>query len=81
MTAAAGRSYPESDPRHYTGRIKRMLMDTVAHAKSEAHNVDDLQAEALFETTAEVLQGLIKAYDQFETKADRAVDRAARAWR
>jgi hypothetical protein len=32
--------------------------------------VSDPKAQALFETTAEVLKGLVKAYDDFEQKQE-----------
>ncbi len=66
------RSYAESDPRHHTANIKRMLNDVVTHVRSDAQKVQDPQAEALFETTAEVLEGLMKAYTHFENKSEKA---------
>ncbi len=63
---------PESDPRHHTANIKKMLTDVMNHAREDVSKIDDPKAEALFETTAEVLQGLITAYDHFERGAERA---------
>jgi hypothetical protein len=58
--------FSEDDPRHHTANIKRMLDDTAKHAREDVVKVTDPKARALFETTAEVLAGLRKAYDDFE---------------
>jgi hypothetical protein len=64
--------FPESDPRHHTTNIKRMLDDAARHAREDVKKVKDPKAQALFETTAEVLIGLRKAYDDFEKKTEDA---------
>jgi hypothetical protein len=64
--------FPENDPRHHTANIKRMLDDTAQHAREDVEKVQDPKAKALFETTAEVLGGLRKAYDDFERKNEAA---------
>jgi hypothetical protein len=64
--------FPENDPRHHTANIKRMLDDTAQHAREDVEKVQDPKAKALFETTAEVLGGLRKAYDDFERKNEGA---------
>lgn len=69
------KNYPENDPRHHTSNIKRMLNDVITHARSDVQKVSDPQAEALFETTAEVLEGLVKAYSHFESKSEKAWQR------
>jgi hypothetical protein len=68
----ANPAYPESDPRHHTANIKHMLDDTARHAREDVDKVRDPRAQALFETTAEVLDGLRKAYDDFEKKNEAA---------
>jgi hypothetical protein len=60
--------YSESDPRHHTARIKQMLTDLINHAREDVSKVNDPKAQALFETTAEVVSGLRKAYEDFEQK-------------
>lgn len=64
--------FQESDPRHYTAKIKRMLTETMEHARKDVANVSDPKAQALFETTAEVLAGLKKAYEHFEQHTEGA---------
>ena len=68
----ASTNFAEGDPRHHTANIKRMLEDTAQHAREDVAKVDDPRAKALFETTAEVLGGLRKAYDDFEKKNEAA---------
>jgi hypothetical protein len=64
--------YDEKDPRHHTLKLKQMLNDTAAHAREDVSKVSDPKAHALFETTAEVLKGLVKAFDDFEEKREEA---------
>jgi hypothetical protein len=70
--AMTNKNYPENDPLHHTSNIKRMLNDVITHVRSDIQKVDDPKAEALFETTAEVLEGLVKAYTHFENKSEKA---------
>lgn len=62
----------EADPRHHTARIKTMLDDLIHHARADVAKVTDPKAQALFETTAEVAQGLLRAYDHYEQKSEAA---------
>jgi hypothetical protein len=64
--------YAESDPRHHTLKIKDMLNETMHHMREDISKVSDPKAQALFETSAEVLGGLITAYDHFEQKSEGA---------
>ena len=57
---------PESDPRHHTAKLKKMLTEIMEHARQDVGKVTDPKAQALFETTAEVLARLKKAYEHFE---------------
>ncbi len=65
---------PEDDPRHHFQKVKGMLEDVARHAREDVGKVDDRQARALLETTAEVLLGLTRAYDH-------ALNRSEPAWR
>ena len=69
--------YGEKDPRHHTANLKQMLRDVAAHAREDVGKVSDARAQALFETTAEVLLGLEKAYQDFEDRSERAWKGAA----
>jgi hypothetical protein len=58
--------FPESDPRHHTAKLKQMRTEIMEHARQDVAKVTDPKAQALFETTAEVVAGLKKAYEHFE---------------
>jgi hypothetical protein len=60
------KQFLEDDPRHHTAKLKQMLSDVASHAREDVSRVTDARAQALFETTAEVLDGLRKAYEDFE---------------
>ncbi len=64
--------YDENDPRHHAHRLRQMLNDTITDARDDVLKVSDPKAQALFETTAEVLNGLVKALDDFEQKSETA---------
>ena len=48
-------TFPETDPRHHTAKLKAMLQEAATHAREDVTKVNDPKAQALFETTAEVL--------------------------
>jgi hypothetical protein len=62
----------ENDLRHHSQKIKGMLADAARHAREDVGKVEDPKAKALFETTAEVLDGLIRAYDHAEQRSEPA---------
>ena len=62
----------ESNPLHHTQKMKQHFADTVTHLREDIEKVDDPQFKAMFETSAEVLGGLIKAFDDFERKNEPA---------
>jgi hypothetical protein len=68
----ANPNFPASDPRHHTANIRHMLDDAAQRAREDVTKVNDPKAQALFETTAEVLGGLSKAYRDFEGKHEPA---------
>jgi hypothetical protein len=67
-----GMQYDESDPRHHTQKLKQTLKDTAQHAREDVSNISYPKAQALFETSAEVLLGLEKAFEDFEPKREEA---------
>lgn len=49
-----------------------MLQDVMQHIRDDIGKIDEPQAKAMFETSAEAIDGLIKAYDDYERKAEPA---------
>ena len=58
----------ERDPRHHTQNMKHRLEETITHLREDIEKVDEPQLKAMFETSAEVLGGLIKAFRDYEQK-------------
>jgi hypothetical protein len=67
MASAADRN-----PQHHTQNMKKRLQETVDHLRQDIGTVDEPQLKAMFETSAEVLGGLIKAFDDYEKKNEAA---------
>lgn len=61
-----------SDPRAHAKNIRTEMQEIVDHLRRDIGKVDDPKAEALFETSAEVLQGVITAFTHFEEKSEEA---------
>ncbi len=61
-----------NDPRHHTQKMKQRLDETVAHLREDIGKVDEPQLKAMFETSAEVLLGLSKAFSDYERKNEKA---------
>jgi hypothetical protein len=60
------------DPRHHVEKMKDQLQKTIAHLREDVTKVDDPQFKALFETSAEVLGGLVKAFNDYERRSEAA---------
>ena len=54
----------DGDPRHHTQKMAKQLQDIA--------KVDEPQFKAMFETSAEVLTGLVKAFKDYEQKNEAA---------
>jgi hypothetical protein len=67
----------EANPRHHTEKIRAMLTGLVDHVRGDIEKIAEPRAQALMETTAEVLLGLRKAYEDYERGEERAWRSAA----
>jgi hypothetical protein len=67
MASAADR-----DPRHHTQKMHKQLGDMMKHLREDIEKVDEPQLKAMFETSAEVLGGLRKAFHDYEQKNESA---------
>jgi hypothetical protein len=61
-----------SDPMDHTPILKKELTALIDHLRADAERVHEPQAKALFETSAEVLLGLHKAFSDYEAKSEKA---------
>jgi hypothetical protein len=67
-----GKPLSPDDPRHHTSHFRKMLTGVIDQARKDVANVSDSKAQALFETTAEVLIGIRKAFEDFERRNEQA---------
>ena len=63
---------PASDPIRHTQQIRERLQGLIDHLREDIGKVDEPQAMALFETSAEVLGGLQRAFEHYEEKKEAA---------
>lgn len=62
----------DKDPRHHTQQMRQRLSEITNHLREDIEKVDEPQLKAMFETSAEVLGGLSKAFDDYERKNEGA---------
>jgi hypothetical protein len=65
-------AHPDSNPVHHTQKMKGELNALISHLREDVKKVDDPQFKAMFETSAEVLGGLVKAFSDYEAKNEAA---------
>lgn len=56
-------------------RLRNTMEDLVAQLRAEMNKVDEPRAQVLFETTAEALGGLIKAFQDYDEGKEAAFRR------
>jgi hypothetical protein len=62
----------EKNPQHHTQKMQRAFQDLIDPLRSDVEKVDEPQLKAMFETSAEVLGGLAKAFHDYEQKNEPA---------
>lgn len=65
-------SSQERDPHHHAQQMQRRLEEIRDHLREDIEKVDGPQLKAMFETSAEVLGGLAKAFHDYEEKNESA---------
>ena len=65
--------YPESDPCHHVAKIHGLLDEVRKHCREDVAKVSEPKAQALFETTAEVLGGLQTAFEHYASGNERGM--------
>ena len=53
-------------------QIKSAMEELIDHLRDDVHKVDEPQAKALFETSAEVIQGLVTTFSHYEVQEEEA---------
>lgn len=59
-------------PRHHTQNMQKALQGVKEHLRQDIEKIDEPQLKAMFETSAEVIQGLEKAFRDYEAKNESA---------
>jgi hypothetical protein len=62
----------KDNPLHHTHRLQQRLEEIIVHLRSDVEKVDDPRFRAMFETSAEVIGGLVKAFQDYEQKNESA---------
>jgi hypothetical protein len=65
-------SATDRDPQHHTRNMQARLQEIIDHLRAGINKVDEPQLGAMFETAAEVLIGLKKAFSDYEQKNESA---------
>jgi len=62
----------ERNPKHHTIQARERMEELIRHLREDVERIDEPQAKALFETSAEVVGGLVKAFEHYEAKNESA---------
>ena len=62
----------DHDPVHHTRKMKERLQETITLLRKDIEEVNEPQLKAMFETSAEVLGGLAKAFSDYERENEPA---------
>ena len=60
----------EDTARYHVVKVRGMLNAVMRHCREDIDKVAEPKAQAMFETTAELLDGLINAYRRYEAELD-----------
>jgi len=59
-------NHDSADPKVHTAQIRQVMQELITHLRHDVDRVGEARAQVLFETTAEVLEGLVKTYDDYD---------------
>jgi hypothetical protein len=62
----------QRNPRHHVEKVAGQLQDLIDHLRSDIKKIDDPRCKAMFETSAEVLGGLKKAFEDYQAEDEPA---------
>ncbi|MDF2458706.1 MAG: hypothetical protein K0S79_1122 [Nitrospira sp.] len=62
--------YREDTARYHVVKVRGMLNAVMRHCREDVTKVTEPKAQAIFETTAELLEGLINAYSRYERELE-----------
>jgi len=59
-------------PRAHTANVRKEFRELIDHLRGDINKITEPKAQALFETTAEVISGLDTAFKRYEEKSENA---------
>jgi len=62
----------QKSPHHHVQNVSKRFQDLIDHLRSDIEKIEEPRAKAMFETSAEVLGGLKKAFHDYETENEPA---------
>jgi hypothetical protein len=62
----------DRDSRHHTKKMRKALQEIKNHLRKDIDKVHEPQLKAMFETSAEVIAGLEKAFSDYEQENEAA---------
>jgi hypothetical protein len=62
----------QRDTRYHVQTMKARLQEMITYLRVDIDKLDEPQVKAMFETSAEVLGGLTKAFSDYERKNEKA---------
>jgi hypothetical protein len=60
------------DAKVHTAKLRAEMQALISHLRYDINMVDEPRARVLFETTAEVLEGLVKTYRDYDAGEEAA---------
>jgi hypothetical protein len=66
-------SVQNPDPKFHVSRIEKSLEELIRHLRDDAAQVNEPKAQALFETSAEVVAGLRAAFEHYRQGSEAAM--------
>lgn len=63
-------AYTEDNPRYHLVKMRGMLNAVIRHCREDMEKIAEPKAQVLFETTAEVLNGLVNTYSRYEKELE-----------
>ena len=63
-------AYTEDNPRYHLVKIRAMLNGVMRHCREDMETIAEPKTQALFDTTAEVLNALITTYSRYEAELE-----------
>ena len=62
----------KNDVKYHTQKIQSMFQELIDHLRDDIEKINEPQAKAMFETSAEVLIGLKKTFEHYEKEQEKA---------